>query len=132
MVTLFIGLLDYAGLLPEKSPLRSAVRSARRERSNLPQEARRVARGANTASKRHQDPGSRKQTKDEAGGRETDERDDHAPLGLDPMIAGLIRRLPPVDAEWPAAKRRAWLRAAEAAFDVLYELPAGDSEEVIS
>lgn len=42
---------------------------------------------------------------------------------LDPIIEGLIKRLPKSGAEWPEADRRNWLAMLEQAFKVVYEEP---------
>lgn len=47
--------------------------------------------------------------------------------GLHPFVEGLIQTLPPVGAAWSAAKREAWLTAARASFDVIYELPSDEA-----
>jgi hypothetical protein len=41
----------------------------------------------------------------------------------DPLIAGLLNRLPPVDSAWPMAERRKWLQTAAMNFEMLYRDP---------
>jgi len=50
--------------------------------------------------------------------------------GLHPFIAGLIQTLPPAGSVWAPAKREAWLRAAAAAFDVIYEAPTAARDDL--
>jgi hypothetical protein len=40
--------------------------------------------------------------------------------GLDPLIQGLISRLPKIGDEWPVSARAKWLRIAANAFDLIY------------
>ncbi|RWC13944.1 MAG: hypothetical protein EOS51_20360 [Mesorhizobium sp.] len=40
---------------------------------------------------------------------------------LDPIIKGLIDRLPPPGTDWPKAKRKLWLQILENSFDLVYE-----------
>lgn len=123
MVTLFIGLCDYAELLPENSPLRSATRAVRKDERPQPRPKRNAPKPAMKREQQHRQEGAGSQPGFGAG----ESRDSN----LDPIIDGLVKRLPPAESEWPMAKRKAWLQAAEAAFAVLYELPAEDREEVM-
>lgn len=43
------------------------------------------------------------------------------PPNVDPIIAGLIDRLPPSGSRWPKAKRKLWLQILENSFDLVYE-----------
>lgn len=43
------------------------------------------------------------------------------PPDVDPIIRGLISRLPPAGAKWPKAKRKLWLQILENSFDLVYE-----------
>ncbi|MBS3649682.1 hypothetical protein KEU06_13800 [Pseudaminobacter sp. 19-2017] len=43
------------------------------------------------------------------------------PPELDPIIRGLIGRLPPAGSVWPKAKRKLWLQILENSFDLVYE-----------
>lgn len=45
----------------------------------------------------------------------------------DPVIAALFAKLPPVDTEWPVAKRVLWLRCMAAALVLVYD-PDGDAD----
>jgi hypothetical protein len=40
--------------------------------------------------------------------------------GLDPLIQGLLARLPKSGEEWPVSARAKWLRIAANAFDLIY------------
>ena len=42
------------------------------------------------------------------------------PRGPDPIIAGLIDRLPPPDSVWEIAERAKWLQTMTSAFDLIY------------
>ncbi len=41
-------------------------------------------------------------------------------LGYDPLIEGLLQRLPPPETEWSTDARRKWLQAAANIFDMMY------------
>ncbi len=41
-------------------------------------------------------------------------------VNLDPILAGLFRRLPKVGEQWAYHKRAAWLRAMASAFELIY------------
>lgn len=124
MVTLFIGLCDLAGLLPEDSALRASVRSGRRDGAKAKAARLRKPTGAAAAGSGSsgadniRDRGERRISKGDMLEALSAQQS-----GLDPVITGLVRRLPPADSEWPQAKREAWLKAASAMFDVLYTLP---------
>jgi hypothetical protein len=47
------------------------------------------------------------------------------PTGIDPIIAGLLKRLPPSGALWPKSQRKLWLQLLEGSFDLIYS----DTEE---
>lgn len=40
--------------------------------------------------------------------------------GIDPIIAGLLRRLPPSGQAWPKPQRKLWLQLLEGSFDLIY------------
>jgi hypothetical protein len=42
------------------------------------------------------------------------------PPAIDPIIAGLLKRLPKSGAEWPKAQRKLWLQLLEGSFDLIY------------
>ena len=42
------------------------------------------------------------------------------PSNLDPIIQGLINRLPPSGASWPKEKRKLWLEILESSFELVY------------
>jgi Family of unknown function (DUF5343) len=46
--------------------------------------------------------------------------------GQHPLIRGLIQSLPESGSEWPERARNAWVRAALANFELVYELPPED------
>jgi hypothetical protein len=41
--------------------------------------------------------------------------------GVDPIIAGPLKRLPKSGENWPKAKRKLWLQRPEGGFDKIYE-----------
>jgi hypothetical protein len=50
---------------------------------------------------------------------------------FDPLIEGLLNRLPPPDSTWPTEARRRWLQAALNIFDVIYTTPDGENVVII-
>lgn len=48
--------------------------------------------------------------------------------GQHPLIRGLIQSLPESGSEWPQRSRDAWVKAALANFNLVYELPPGERE----
>jgi hypothetical protein len=61
--------------------------------------------------------------------REDDTRDDESNGGggggsdqppIDPIIAGLLKRLPKAGDTWPKAQRKLWLQLLEGSFDLIY------------
>jgi hypothetical protein len=135
MVTLFIGLCDYAGLLPEDSSLRGSIRSAKRGK---------IAVGRQKAQVRKKSPVTKREgaerpattppaheTRRMSKGEMLQELS-KTPVVLHPFIQGLIETLPAVGSEWPPEKREKWLNAASATFDLMYELPSDEAAEVMS
>ncbi len=57
-------------------------------------------------------PADEREGKGNGGGR--------LPPDVDPIIRGLIDRLPPSGSEWPKAKRKLWLTILESSFDLVY------------
>jgi hypothetical protein len=43
------------------------------------------------------------------------------PPAIDPIIAGLLKRLPKSGAQWPKAQRKLWLQLLEGSFDLIYQ-----------
>jgi hypothetical protein len=39
---------------------------------------------------------------------------------IDPIIAGLLKRLPKSGADWPKTQRKLWLQLLEGSFDLIY------------
>ncbi|MDG4899676.1 MAG: hypothetical protein EOQ64_02350 [Mesorhizobium sp.] len=50
-----------------------------------------------------------------------DDGNGNEPPSIDPIIRGLIGRLPPAGSHWPKAKRKLWLQILENSFDLVYE-----------
>lgn len=46
---------------------------------------------------------------------------DELPPGTDPIIAGLLKRLPKSGEVWPRAQRKLWLQLLEGSFDLIYQ-----------
>jgi uncharacterized protein DUF5343 len=137
MVTLFLGLCDYAELLPEGSELRASKRDTSRPRSRPQRPRRPEGNGVlrNLKEKKEREAG------EAAGGTDPPEEEkrrmskgdmldalEKERAGLHPLIAGLLQTLPPVGSEWPQAKRDHWLDLARASFNVIYDHP--DNDEV--
>ncbi|MGH3036487.1 MAG: DUF5343 domain-containing protein [Gaiellaceae bacterium] len=120
MVTLFLGLSEYAGIIPP-DPERKAKSAA----------------GAATRGPRAQ----RSNTRQRSGGTLEPRTPDTVPVGatlpLDtlfppknqpvaagghPLIQGLLRELPPVGATWPESKLKTWLETQRAVFNLLYKI----------
>ena len=47
--------------------------------------------------------------------------DGEGPPAIDPIIAGLLRRLPKSGDKWPKSQRKLWLQLLEGSFDLIYE-----------
>jgi hypothetical protein len=47
--------------------------------------------------------------------------------GVDPIIAGLLKRLPKSGEKWPKAQRKLWLQLLEGSFDLIYEDAGSDT-----
>lgn len=53
------------------------------------------------------------------------------PPNIDPIIRGLIDRLPSSGSNWPKAKRKLWLQILENSFDLVYEDDEGEPKSDI-
>lgn len=123
MVTLFLGLCEWAGLVDE-TPGRSvgAPRpGARGPRARTPQAAQAVASGKT-------DPGTWQDTP--LTTLFTNVSTQQA-AGAHALIQGLLRELPPVGATWPEAKMRTWLDTQRAVFNLLYKIGDDTSPEPV-
>lgn len=49
-----------------------------------------------------------------------------------PFVEGLLQKLPVPEAEWPLNERRKWLQTAANVFDLMYTVPAEESEKSIT
>jgi uncharacterized protein DUF5343 len=122
MVTLFLTLCEFAGILPEGSVPRRRVTTPTATPSSQPRKQTKTPAKAATPAK--QEPSVQKQS----------------PTTLTPMtqsaphplLAGMLSALPPIPADWPQSKstlgksaREAWLKAVAANLDVLYDLGGG-------
>lgn len=54
----------------------------------------------------------------------------HFPAETDPLIKGLFQRLPKTGVEWSPAERVIWLKAVNAAFDLIYRQDSDGSDEI--
>jgi len=50
-------------------------------------------------------------------------------IGEHPFIVGLLQTLPPVGSVWPDGKRKDWMKAALAVFNMMYERPVNGSQD---
>ena len=71
-------------------------------------------------------PGNLGTPRDEGGGAQERETVQFAgggdePPGIDPIIAGLLKRLPKSGDVWPKAQRKLWLSLLEGSFDLIYK-----------
>jgi hypothetical protein len=115
MVTLFLGLCAFAGIVDESSPKRRPGPrvGASRRKGGKPPKARNAPQktpDAKTGFLGIPDPPQSQA----AGGH--------------PFIQGLLRELPPIGTAWPKAERQAWLDAQAAAFNLLYSEKSGGGD----
>jgi hypothetical protein len=112
MVTLFLGLCEAAGIVSQrpKRTKRARPASAKSSLPRIPTSDRAQHKTdpildplvAHTGFTPQQAPGGH------------------------PIIQGLIRELPPINAKWPRSKYERWLTLQAAAFDLLYEIEDED------
>jgi Family of unknown function (DUF5343) len=123
MVTLFLTLCEFAGILPEGSVQKRRVTGP--SQSAPAPRARKPVTPVPKSEKPAEPPR------------------DHLPpvynplieVAPHPLLAGMLSALPPIPADWPRSKstldagaRKAWLTAVAANLDVLYDLgPNGDA-----
>ncbi|MEO8092916.1 MAG: DUF5343 domain-containing protein [bacterium] len=115
MVTLFLHLCEVAGLVDSIPKRERAARPASAKTKTRVRRQPRVKPAASSAS----DP------KPQAA--EIEFTPSPAPSsGQHPLIRGLIQSLPEAGAEWPQGSREAWVKAALANFELVYELPSAE------
>ena len=59
--------------------------------------------------------------KKDGGGSGTGSGDDGGSKNIDPIIVGLLNRLPKPGAEWPEAERTVWLDLLKGSFRLIYK-----------
>lgn len=118
MVTLFRGLCEFAGLLPEGEQ----PREPRQRRTSTPKPNSKpvVATKTGGAGAKAKGSGAAKQDQFTPSPRPS--------TGEHPFVRGLLDTLPPVGTAWPLADREKWTKAALAAFDLIYELSPDDQK----
>lgn len=117
MVTLFLGLCAYAGLI-EQAPRRPNTQ-ARVRHTRTSASARAPSRGGSTrvqpAPAENPEPAARNLFT-------LDFKEAPQQAGAHPLIQGLLRELPPIGGNWPAEKHKAWLELQAAAFKLLFKI----------
>jgi hypothetical protein len=114
MVTLFIGLCGEAGLIDEDQK-RKATSGLRNRPKAKVAKASKASSASETKAERVQERAEHTHSPPPSSGQH-------------PLIRGLIQSLPEAGSEWPQRARNAWVKAALANFDLVYELPPGDRE----
>jgi hypothetical protein len=121
MVTLFLGLSEYAELLPEGHglrPKRDAQTPTLRPRPRTPK----------VEAELQSEPDEQPERQPMSKGQILQALEQHRQgVALHPFVQGLVQTLPPVGTAWSLEKRKAWLNAAEAAFEVIYETPTTEA-----
>jgi uncharacterized protein DUF5343 len=112
MVSLFLALCEYAGLIDGKpASVRPPV-----QRRIRPHAERRPATKDKTAAESK----LLVSLSSEAGATPP-------PPDRHPFVIGLLQSLPEIGSVWPDSKRNDWIKAASAVFNMIYERPPDDS-----
>lgn len=129
MVTLFLGLCEYAGIID--APPKRAPASPRRTSEFQRDVARRVVqrrrreRERMSSASAHSPDSAPSET---SAGTFSEPVHRAQAAGSHPMIQGLLRELPPIGTRWADRKRSVWLEAQAAVFNLLYQSDPEDKD----